>query len=119
MDVHECTPSEAVQMILGQSEVQSFFAETAFRTRSLYFGRPWFLPAVIAGTASRTASAPGRRRCLREIASPRRRGAAERHGPCSAGQRQFPEPPGRVLGQPAGEIAGTGLMAEAGGLPRP
>ncbi len=48
MDVHERTPSEAVQMILGQSEVQSFFAETAFRTRPLYFGRPWFLPAVIA-----------------------------------------------------------------------
>ena len=47
MDVHERTPSEAVQMILGQSEVQSFFAETAFRTRPLYFGRPWFLPAVI------------------------------------------------------------------------
>ncbi len=35
-------------MILGQSEVQSFFAETACRTRPLYFGRPWFLPAVIA-----------------------------------------------------------------------
>ena len=35
-------------MILGQSEVQSFFAETAFRTPPLYFGRPWFLPAVIA-----------------------------------------------------------------------
>ncbi len=35
-------------MILGQSEVQSFFAETVFRTRPLYFGRPWFLPAVIA-----------------------------------------------------------------------
>ncbi len=48
MDVHERTPSEAVQMILGQSEVQSFFAETAFRTRPLYFGRPWFQPAVIA-----------------------------------------------------------------------
>ncbi len=46
-------------------------------------------------------------------------GGKERHGPCSAGHRQFPEPPGRVLGQPAGEIAGTGLMAEAGGLPRP
>ncbi len=48
MDVHKRTPSEAVQMILGQSEVQSFFAETAFRTRPLYFGRPWFLPAGIA-----------------------------------------------------------------------
>ncbi len=35
-------------MILGQSEVQSFFAETAFRTRPLYFGRTWFLPAVNA-----------------------------------------------------------------------
>jgi hypothetical protein len=23
----------------------------------------------------------------------------ERHGPCSAGQRQFPEPQGRILGQ--------------------
>ncbi len=48
MDVHERTPSEAVQMILGQSGVQSFFAEPVFRTRPLYFGRPWFLPAVIA-----------------------------------------------------------------------
>ena len=48
MDVHECTPSETVQMILGQSEVQSFFAETAFRTRPLYFDTPWFLPVVIA-----------------------------------------------------------------------
>ena len=35
-------------MILGQSEVQSFFAEIAFRTRPLYFATPWFLPAVIA-----------------------------------------------------------------------
>ncbi len=35
-------------MILGQSEVQSFFAETAFRTRPLYFARPWFLAAGIA-----------------------------------------------------------------------
>ena len=49
----------------------------------------------------------------------RRRDGAERHGMCSAGRRQFPEPPGRFLGQLAGEFAGTGLMAEAGGLPRP
>ena len=35
-------------MILGQSEVQSFFAETAFRTRPFNFGRPWFLSASIA-----------------------------------------------------------------------
>ena len=44
---------------------------------------------------------------------------AERHDPCSAGRGQFLEPPGRVLGQPAGEMAGIGLMAGAGGLARP
>ncbi len=33
---------------VGGSIVLPFFAETAFRTRPLYFGRPWFLPAIIA-----------------------------------------------------------------------
>jgi len=39
---------KAALSILGEAEAASIFAEDAFQTRPLYFGTPWFLPAVIA-----------------------------------------------------------------------
>jgi len=40
--------TKAGQTILGDPEAETVFAERPFQTRPLYFGKPWFLPAVIA-----------------------------------------------------------------------
>ena len=41
--------TKAAHRILGnEAEAKTVFSEAGFQTRPLYFGRPWFLPAVIA-----------------------------------------------------------------------
>ncbi|MDP6388678.1 MAG: FAD-binding oxidoreductase [Alphaproteobacteria bacterium] len=41
--------TKAAHRILGNvQEAETIFGQTGFQTRPLYFGRPWFLPAVIA-----------------------------------------------------------------------